>query len=89
MIGESLAVKLIAIGSCAPWPVDYTVDGDTITFSEVVMTKMACGGAGGQVEQAVLAVIGTQAPVAFAIDAGSLSFTSGAAGLQFSSTATQ
>ena len=67
----------------------YTVDGDTITFSEVVMTKIACSGAASQVEQAVLAVIRTRPPVAFATDAGSLSFTSGAAGLQFSSTATQ
>ncbi|MEO8626024.1 MAG: META domain-containing protein, partial [Candidatus Limnocylindrales bacterium] len=63
----------------------YVVDGDQITFSEVAQTEMACTGAAGQVEQAVLAVIGTQVPVAFAIDAGSLSLTAGAAGLQFAS----
>jgi heat shock protein HslJ len=67
----------------------YVVDGDHITFSEVVQTEMACVGAAGQVEQAVLAVMNLNGSVAFAIDAGSLSFTSGADGLQFSSTVTE
>ena len=61
----------------------YVVDGDTIRFSDVVLTEMACAGATGQVEQAVLAVIGSQGAVTFAIDASSLTFTAGAAGLQF------
>ena len=64
----------------------YVVDGTTITFSEVIHTDMACTGARGQVEQAVLAVISFSGSVEFAIDAGSLSFTSGAAGLQFTAT---
>lgn len=62
----------------------YAINGDTITFSDVVMTKMACGGAGGQVESAVLSVIDAQGPIQFAIDAGSLTFMAGDLGLQFS-----
>ena len=67
----------------------YVVDGDEITFSEVVQTDMACAGAAGQVEQAVLAVMNFDGSVAYAIDAGSLSFTSGTAGLQFSASDVQ
>jgi hypothetical protein len=44
---------------------------------------MACGGAAGQVEQAVLAVINSSGPIQFAIDANSLSLTTGGNGLQF------
>ena len=65
---------------------NYAVDGSTITFSQVIHTDMACPGARGQVESAVLAVINFSGSVHFAIDAGSLSFTSGSAGLQFSAT---
>ena len=63
----------------------YTVDGDSITFSEVVTTEIACAGAAGQVEQAVVAVIGA-ASIAFAIDADSLALSAGDAGLQYSTT---
>ena len=93
-VGVEASVTFLAEGTfsmndgCNSGGGKYAVDGDQITFSEIVQTKMACHGAAGQVEQAVLAVIGTQAPVRFAIDSGSLSLTSGAAGLQFSSTAT-
>jgi heat shock protein HslJ len=62
----------------------YAINGDTITFSDVFMTKMACGGAAGQVESAVLTVIGAEGPIQFAIDAGSLTFMAGPLGLQFS-----
>lgn len=62
----------------------YAIAGDTITFSDVVMTKMACGGAAGQVESAVLTVIGAEGPIQFAIDAGSLTLMAGDSGLQFS-----
>ena len=62
----------------------YAIDGDKITFSDVFMTKMACGGAGGQVEAAVLMVIGSDGPITFAIDAGSLTLMAGAIGLQLS-----
>jgi heat shock protein HslJ len=60
----------------------YAVEGDKITFTDVVMTDMACGGAAGQVEQAVLAVIGSQGPITFAIDASSLTIMAGNIGLQ-------
>jgi len=63
----------------------YAVSGDLITFSEVVMTEMACGGAAGQLEGAVLAVVGAD-PITFAIDADSLSLMAGTAGLQFTAT---
>lgn len=62
----------------------YVVDGDTIRLSEVAVTEMACAGAAGQVEQAVLAVIGA-ASITFAIDANSLTFQAGIDGLQFTS----
>jgi heat shock protein HslJ len=61
----------------------YLVDGDQISFSEVIQTDVACGGAAGQLEQAVLAVIGSEAPIRFEIDADSLTLTAGMAGLQF------
>lgn len=64
----------------------YAINGDAITFSDVVMTEMACAGAAGQIEQAVLFVIGANGPITFAIDAGSLSIMAGAAGLQFAVT---
>jgi heat shock protein HslJ len=62
----------------------YAIDGDTITFSDVVMTKMACGGAAGQVEEAVLTVIGSEGPITFAIDADLLTLMAGSIGLQLS-----
>jgi heat shock protein HslJ len=61
----------------------YVVDGDAIHFSEVVTTKMACGGAAGQVEQAVLSILDADA-ITFAIEAFSLTFMAGDVGLQFS-----
>jgi heat shock protein HslJ len=62
----------------------YAIDGDTITFSDVVMTKMACGGAGGAIESAVLSVVGADGPITIAIDAGSLTLMAGSIGLQLS-----
>ena len=61
----------------------YAIDGDSITFSDVIMTKMACGGAAGQVESAVLMVIGAEGPITFTIDADSLTLMAGPLGLQF------
>jgi heat shock protein HslJ len=66
----------------------YVVDGDSITFSELIQTEMACTGAAGQVEQQIVAVITADA-ITFAIDANSLSLQAGAAGLQFISDAQQ
>ncbi|MGI8928644.1 MAG: META domain-containing protein [Candidatus Limnocylindrales bacterium] len=61
---------------------NYTVDGDTITFTDLITTEMACMGGGGQVEAAVLAVLESHA-ITYAIDAGSLTLMAGNIGLQF------
>jgi heat shock protein HslJ len=60
---------------------EYTVSGDTITFSELVSTEMACDGARGEVEAAVFAVLGADS-VTYAIDAGGMTLTAGDIGLQ-------
>ena len=58
----------------------YTVDGGTITFSDLVTTEKACAGAAGQLEQAVVAVL-SAGTVDYSIDANRLTLTAGAAGL--------
>ncbi len=60
----------------------YTVDGDAITFTNLITTKMASMGPGGSVETAVLNVLDAQA-ITFAIDAGTLTLMAGDFGLQF------
>jgi heat shock protein HslJ len=61
----------------------YTVDGDSITFSDLIQTEMACQGAGAQVEAAMGAVL-TSGALTFTIDAGSLTLTAANTnGLQF------
>ena len=88
-VGVSAAITFNADGTfamddgCNSGGGKYVVDGDAIHFSEVVTTDMACGGAAGQVEQAVLAVLSPDA-ITFAIDAYSLTFMAGDTGLQFS-----
>ena len=59
----------------------YTADASTITFGPLATTKMFCAGAGGELEQAVLAVLNAQT-VDYSIDAQSLTLEAGAAGLQ-------
>ena len=61
----------------------YTVEGDAITFGDITLTLMACGGAQGQVESDVLTVLGA-GTVQYAIDAGSLTLETADGGLQFS-----
>jgi heat shock protein HslJ len=53
----------------------YTVDGDTIRFSELVTTDMACGGDKGAVEAAVVSVI-KNGDVTFSIDHTTLTLQS-------------
>lgn len=60
----------------------YIVTGTELVFSELVTTDMACLGAAGQVESAVVAVLSADA-VTFAIDAGTLTLTAGTNSLQF------
>lgn len=61
----------------------YTVDGDTITLSNIVTTDMACMGARGELESAVMGVI-SAGSVTYSIDSGSLTIMAGDRGLQFS-----
>jgi heat shock protein HslJ len=56
-----------------------SIDGATITFGSIGLTKMACGEAAMAVEQAVTAVLTGE--VVYAIEAGSLTLTNGATGL--------
>lgn len=53
---------------------DYTVDGNTITFSAVVATLMFCDGAVGSQELTTLAVF--QASATFVLDRNTLTITS-------------
>ena len=59
----------------------YTAYAATITFGPLAMTKMACAGAAGQLEQAVMAVLNART-VDYSIDAQTLTLEAGAAGLQ-------
>lgn len=53
----------------------------TLQFTELVTTDMACGGAAGELEQAVLAVIQTGVPLRYEIEARTLTLMAGANGL--------
>ncbi len=56
------------------------VDGGMITFRDIVTTDVGCGGAAGQLEQAVVAVLNAGA-VEWSIDASGLTLMAGAIGL--------
>ena len=58
----------------------YTVDGSTMSLGDVVLTDMACAGAGGELEEAVLRVL-SAGDLDFSIDAGSLTIMAGDVGL--------
>jgi len=61
----------------------YTVEGDTIAFGPIALTRMACAGAAGQVENDVLLILGSE-QVQFAIESSSLTLTNAdGSGLQF------
>lgn len=64
---------------------DYSVDGDQIRFGVIVMTRLACLGDAGEVEQEFLAVLNADS-VTYAIDANTLTLQAGEHGLQFSAT---
>ena len=61
----------------------YAVAGETISFSNVGLTKRACDGAAGQMETAVLAVL-TADRVLFGVDASVLSLRVAGGGLDLS-----
>ncbi len=59
---------------------NVTITDDTLRFSDLVMTEMACGGAAGEMEAAVLRVV-TAEVVGYRIEAGSLELMAGQFGL--------
>jgi len=60
----------------------YTANGDTLTFAQVVTTKMACPTDKADVESAVMAVLNADS-VTFSIDHTTLSLQAGPHGLQY------
>ena len=60
----------------------YALDGDNITFSEVVTTDMACGGDADSVQSAIAEVFGAD-DVTYAIDHSTLTLTAGDHGLMY------
>ena len=60
----------------------YTVDGDSLHFAQIVSTTMACQDPRGSVESAVRAVLDGD-PIKFSIDGATLTLTVGDKGLQY------
>jgi heat shock protein HslJ len=58
----------------------FAIDGATIRFTDIGLTKRACDGPAGAMEGAVLAVVGADA-VTWSIDAHNLTLGAGPAGL--------
>ena len=58
----------------------FTVDGDRLTFADVAVTEMACEGPGGELEAAVLPILGADG-LTFAIDSNTLTVMAGNQGL--------
>jgi heat shock protein HslJ len=58
----------------------FALDGERIRFAQLAMTEMACSGPGGEMERAVVGVLGSSA-VSYAIDASSLTLDAGGQGL--------
>jgi heat shock protein HslJ len=61
----------------------YTLEDGMITFGPIALTRMACPGDRGNVEEAVLAVLGGEA--SYTIEGGTLTLMSGGHGLQYTS----
>ena len=59
----------------------WTAVGNALQIADIGLTKMACEGPGGQLESAVLAVLGAGA-IGASIDASVLTLQAGASGLQ-------
>ena len=60
----------------------YTLDGDQMTIQTLVQTEMACPGAAGDVEQAVLRVL-KAGTLTYSIDAATLTLEADGHGLQY------
>jgi heat shock protein HslJ len=65
---------------CNEGPGAYVADADTIDFSDIAITERACDASAGQVEAAMMAVLGA-AHVSYAIEASSLTLMAGTNGL--------
>lgn len=60
----------------------YRVDGDRLVFGDLILTKRACIGPAGEVEAAVLTILGAK-EVVFGIDGPTLRLVAGSRGLDF------
>jgi heat shock protein HslJ len=58
----------------------YQIDGGTIRFSQIALTRRACVGAAGEMEKAVLAMVGAE-QVAYRVEAQGLTLSAGGRGL--------
>jgi len=67
---------------CNSGGADVTAGTDSLTIGPVLLTQMACPGAAGEVEAAVLAVV-QQGTVEYAVDGPALTLTRGDAGLTY------
>ena len=68
-------------GGCNSGGATVAIDGDRIRFTDVVTTDIGCPGAAGQLEAAVLGVLGSEA-LTFRIDADRLDLAADGTGLQ-------
>lgn len=59
----------------------YSVEGDTLTFTQLATTKMACMGPAEEVERSVLSVF--DGPMTFGVDGDQLSLINGGQGLYY------
>ena len=67
---------------CNTGSADYTVEGSTITFGPVALTRMACEGPASEVEADVLLVLGA-GPVEYSVDGSTLRLDTAEGGLEF------
>jgi heat shock protein HslJ len=63
----------------------YAIDGDTITFTDLITTDMACQGPAGDVEAAVMSIL-TADPISFGVQSNSLTLAAGGNGLVLTGT---
>jgi len=61
----------------------YAVDGGTLSFADIVTTKRACGGAGGQLENVIIPLVNAGA-LTFTIDGQVMTLTADGRGVQLS-----
>jgi heat shock protein HslJ len=72
--------RLAIESGCNSGSATYTVEGQTLRLSSIALTKRACPGPAGDLEQAVLAVLGAT-PLSHTIEANALTVSAGDRGL--------